>query len=1538
VSRPFLSGLRGRLFLLVALAMLPAFGLSFYANRSDRQHQVAAVVEDTVRLARALATDQERIVEGTRQILSDLGSIAEVRGGDPVRVRTLFALLMKQWHGYASFTLIDPAGRVTVSLPAVDRPLDFSGRPWFAAALQTGEFVIGDYQVGQVTGKPIVVAAWPVSEGGKVTAVIAAALDVAWLNQIASSAPLPAASVLVLVDRHGAIVARSPDAPQWVGREIPDAPVVAAMRHQVEGSLELRASDGVDRIYAFTPVRGRLDTGLRLVIGVSRATAYGVIERQQSRQLLVLALVAALTLLFAWVGAERLVLRRVASLLDATRRLAAGDPAARTTIPYGHGELGDLARAFDEMVSALQVRDAERQRAEQALRESEERFRVFMDHTPAMAFVKDEAGRCLYANAAFERYFGLSRDQWFGRTDEEMWPSQPMTAKFRRDDLRVLATDEPHQILESVALPDGTSGYWMTVKFPLTDGSGRRMVGGVSVDLTEWRQAQAALARSERRYEQLVEQMSDAIVLVDAERRIVAVNSAASTTTGYSREELLRMRVDDLLAPGDLERQPFRTDELAAGKVVVTERTARRKDGSIGLIEVTARQQENGLVQAIVRDVTARRAAERALRDGEERFRLLYQYLPLAYQTLSEDGTILDVNDAWLALTGVSRAQAINSRFDALLAPESQWRFVESLARAGRSGEAHDVEAVLVRPDRSEVTLSIDLRLGRDERGHPQVHCVLDDVTASRAAAARLRESEARYRSLFADSPVSLWEEDFSGIKRHLERLEALGVTDLEAHFAAHPEELADCVAAVKVVDVNRATLALYGAETRSQLLAGLDRTVGEDGYGVFEAAIRALARGERSWKSDGINWTLDGEPIRLALQWSLAPGAERDWSRVLVSAMDVSERAREEAALHESDTRFARVFQSSPAPMSISDRASGRFIDVNDAFARQFGYTRDELVGRTSVDLGFWPEAGQRDRLVAELGGGMQNREVRFRRKDGRPFDAYCWAVPLPFDGQDGILVQVADITALHRAQEAERETGRMLATLMSNLPGMACQCCNDPEWTMLFVSEGCRELTGYDPADLVGNRRVSFASLIVDEDREPVEQEVRQALAEHRPFRTVYRIRRADGAVRWVWEQGRVGEVAAGQATILEGFILDITDRRRAEEELRVSTEQLRQAQKMEAVGRLAGGIAHDFNNLLTAILGFADLVLTHIGPDDPMADRVDEIRRAGERAASLTRQLLAFSRQQKPALQVVALDAVVREMAPMLARLVGEDLHLEVRGVGGSVRADATQIEQVLLNLVVNARDAMPSGGTVAIETACVDFGPAEARDRALPHPGAYVELRITDTGVGMDESTRLRLFEPFFTTKPEGQGTGLGLSTVYGIVQQNEGAIHVESDEGRGTTFRIWLPRVGDAPADEADPAAQLPSLAGTETVLVAEDEEAVRRLVRSALERHGYEVLEAADGVEGIAVFDGAADRVSLLMTDVVMPRADGPTLAEHALARRPDLRVVYLSGYSEDIALKNRPRSGAAFLQKPFTAAQLVRAVRDSLDRPTLRS
>jgi len=418
-------------------------------------------------------------------------------------------------------------------------------------------------------------------------------------------------------------------------------------------------------------------------------------------------------------------------------------------------------------------------------------------------------------------------------------------------------------------------------------------------------------------------------------------------------------------------------------------------------------------------------------------------------------------------------------------------------------------------------------------------------------------------------------------------------------------------------------------------------------------------------------------------------------------------------------------------------------------------------------------------------------------------------------------------------------------------------------------------------------------------------------------------------DGRLLTVQLSVRAVRNAARQVEYYETFVRDVTEQRRLQ-------QQLVQVQKMEAVGRLAGGIAHDFNNLLTVITSYSDLLLEDLGKDDPKRDDVQQVLKAADGAASLTRQLLAFSRQQVLAPRVVNLNAVVEGLQKILRRVIGEDVELAAVLAPdlGAVKADVGQLEQVLMNLTVNARDAMPTGGKLTIETANVEHEPEYALEREAAAVGRFVMLAVTDTGVGMDEATKAKIFEPFFTTKEAGKGTGLGLATVYGIVNQSGGFIWVYSEPGNGTSFKIYLPRI-DAPVEGVKTAGSVSVPRGTETVLLVEDAAAVRAVAKQVLERQGYTVLEAPDGDVALHVAQKHRGPIHLLLTDVVMPVLSGRPLAEQLARVRPDMKVLYASGYTDDSVVRHGIlEAGTAYLQKPFTPDSLARKVREVLDAP----
>ncbi|MGH7146810.1 MAG: response regulator [Nitrospiraceae bacterium] len=425
--------------------------------------------------------------------------------------------------------------------------------------------------------------------------------------------------------------------------------------------------------------------------------------------------------------------------------------------------------------------------------------------------------------------------------------------------------------------------------------------------------------------------------------------------------------------------------------------------------------------------------------------------------------------------------------------------------------------------------------------------------------------------------------------------------------------------------------------------------------------------------------------------------------------------------------------------------------------------------------------------------------------------------------------------------------------------------------------------------------------------------------------------------GATDYVLKQ-RLGRLVPSVQRALRELD-DRAERKRAEEALRQSEKQFRQSQKMEAVGRLAGGIAHDFNNLLTVIMGYSQVLLTELGPRHPLRGKIEETLKAGERAATLIRQLLTFSSKQSLDPKILSLNTAVTSLESLLRRLIGEDIQLvsKLDPTNGRLRADQAQLEQVLANLVVNARDAMPKGGTLTIETAQVEITRSPVYHLTPLPPGPYVRLSVSDTGCGMDRKTQSHIFEPFFTTKGEGKGTGLGLSTVFGIVTQCGGAIDVTSRVGRGTRFDLYFPSVeSDILTTELTKPLGQPQR-GTETILLVEDEPSVRTLVRDELRKLGYRVVEAKNGVEACLLATQQAGSFQLLLTDVVMPGMGGRELAQHLSVIKPDLRTLFISGYMDDIGIMAGQEEGtSSFLQKPFTPEVLARAVRNLLDASTL--
>jgi two-component system cell cycle sensor histidine kinase/response regulator CckA len=636
----------------------------------------------------------------------------------------------------------------------------------------------------------------------------------------------------------------------------------------------------------------------------------------------------------------------------------------------------------------------------------------------------------------------------------------------------------------------------------------------------------------------------------------------------------------------------------------------------------------------------------------------------------------------------------------------------------------------------------------------------------------------------------------------------------------------------------------------------------------------------------------------------------------------------REESARLQREIARARdewelTFDAVPDPILLLDDEF-RILRTNRAAATLVGLRETELQGRHCYELMHGqsePVPGCPYQRMLQSGKEEScNAEVTGL---GKVFHATVNPLPSSHGGARQAVHVLHDISHRKKAEDALRMSEERNRDLIENANDIVFTMGLEGEFTS--INKAGERVCGYSQEEIL---TVHFAQFASAEHRDLVQRQIARVITEGSiaPFevetiaRDNHRIVLEVGA-RLIRREGAPAEIQA--------IARDITERRQLE-------EQFRQAQKMEAVGRLAGGIAHDFNNLLTIITGYSDLLQTLFNPEDPARGYNDEIRRAGDRAAALTRQLLAFSRKQVLAPQVIDLGQTVANLEKMLRRVIREDIEfVSVMGADlGKVKADPGQIEQVIMNLAVNARDAMPRGGRLTIETANVQLDDGYVRNH-IPSvlPGRYVMLAISDTGVGMDAKTQEHLFEPFFTTKEKGKGTGLGLATVYGIVKQSGGYIWVYSEPGHGTTFKIYLPRVDEAPGDESARTTAEKTPHGQETILLIEDEEPLRKLVRHMLESCGYTVLEASHPKEGLTLCQSHAGQIHLLLTDVIMPGMNGRALSRQVLQLRPQIKVIFMSGYTEQIiAADGVLEPGMAFIQKPYTTETLSCKVREVLD------
>ena len=766
------------------------------------------------------------------------------------------------------------------------------------------------------------------------------------------------------------------------------------------------------------------------------------------------------------------------------------------------------------------------------------------------------------------------------------------------------------------------------------------------------------------------------------------------------------------------------------------------------------------------------------------------------------------------------------------------------------------------------------------------------DVTERRRDAEALRESEATLRTLIESNPESLFLLDTRGL----------------------------VLAASKVA--------------AQRLGKGLEEIIGADAFALVPPEV-----GRKRFEI--FQGVVDsGSPARFEdvrgdfhLDISMTPIFDQDKVvQVAVLAVDITTRKQAEAALRESEQRFRDITEYAAEWVWEVD-PQGKYTYSSPVVEQLLGYKPEEILGKYFYDFFLPDEREELKNTALAAFAAKQPFQDLFNsnlHKDGRTVQLSTSGIPI-LDEQGNLLGYRGadiDITARKQAEAELRQSEqrfRLMAETIQDVFWIATPTLDQ----VIYASPAYEQVWGRSCQELYQYPQ-RFVESIHPEDRDRALAAIVTAREQGSPSDHEYRIIKPDGAVRWIHDRGYPVRDAQGRVIMFTGVATDVTERKALE-------AQLLQAQKMEAVGRLAGGVAHDFNNLLMAITGYGELMRAKVLKDDPLYGYLENILKAGDRAAALTQQLLTFSRQKIVHPEVIDLNRVVLDLEPMLRRLIGEDLDLEVviDRRPGAVKADPSQMGQIIMNLVVNARDAMPQGGRLTLKTAPVNFTVGCHSRFGLTPPGPYVMLVVEDTGVGMDEATQAHVFEPFFTTKEPGKGTGLGLSTVYGIVKQSGGYLDLESSPGAGSTFTIYLPRLE---AIVESPKAKIPltaSFRGEETILLVEDEDVLRGLLAKFLRLYGYTVLEARHGGEALLTCERHQGPIHVMVTDVVMPQMSGRELADRLTPLRPEMKVLYMSGYTEEALVQHGVADlSVAFLQKPFRPIELARRVHAVLHPP----
>lgn len=1019
---------------------------------------------------------------------------------------------------------------------------------------------------------------------------------------------------------------------------------------------------------------------------------------------------------------------------------------------------------------------------------------------------------------------------------------------------------------------------------------------------SERSRAEEALRDSESLYRKAFENHTAVKLLMDPDSGLILdANKAAVEYYGWPKEKLRSMGIQDInVLP--------REEVLEALADVKTHRRTyfefrhKRADGSIRDVAVfTNNISGNGraILHSVIHDITEHKKTEMMHQNDRKFLRQIIDTLPVFVCVKTEDGRFALANKCLADAYG-STVSGVEGKRDSDFSPT---------------------------PDEVEHFLADDLDVIRNQKTKriPEEEITFADGTVHCLSTIKvpLVQSDGTCGQLLCIC-VDMTEQK----RMEQEREHALALLNASIAQSSSGILIADAPD-VTIRWANSAALKIRGQTDLTLSGIEVDRhafnwqTFYPDGRPIPSEELplsRAVLKGEASENVDLIIRNEKGEDRWVTASASPVRDQKENIVAGIVVFQDITERKHVEELIRLSEERFSKAFFSNPAPLVISEIETGKFIDVNDAWIRMIESTREELIGRTSKDIGIFLDPADRDRLLRKLKtrGCFREELLNFKTATGKHGKGFWSADTITLGNEKVMLSWVHDETERIRAEEELRRLSFAIEQSAEEV------IITDPEGVIQYVNAAFEQITGYSRHEAIGQTpRIVKSGRHDDAFYENLWLTVKGG----RIWTGHFMNRRKDGTL--IQEDATISPLidSSGQITGFVSLKRDVT------EQLKLQA-QLRQAQKMEAVGTLAGGIAHDFNNILTIIMGFGTMLQMAIKEFDPARRYVDQILATSQKAANLTKSLLAFSRKQPISLVPISMNTAIQGTEKLLKRLLTEDVELVVSlspDNDAIILADSTQIDQILFNLATNARDAMKTGGTLKISTSSYDMDDSFKEIHGFGTPGRYGLLTVSDTGCGMDKRTQEKIYDPFFTTKELGKGTGLGLSTVYGIVKQHNGYIDVSSERGEGTVFSIYLPMVETVAEKEKELAADIQG--GAETILVAEDDDIVRLLIKDVLTMQGYSVIEAEDGQDAVDKFK-EHNAIDLIILDSVMPRKNGRETDDEVRRIDPHIKTLFMSGYTRDIVLDKGIEDGKVdFIMKPILPDTLLTAVRQILDR-----